>query len=36
MKQLMKPYDGMRAKIRKVNVNRIYDNGPEPHEMETK
>ena len=36
MKQLMRQYDGMRAKTKKVNVSQIYDIGAEPHEMEIK
>ena len=36
MKQLMRPYDGVKAKIRKVKVNRIHDTGAEPHETEVK
>ncbi len=34
-KQVMRPYDGMRAK-KQVNVTRIYDTGAEPHEMGVK
>jgi hypothetical protein len=36
MKQLMRPYDGVKAEIRKVNITQIHDTGAEPHEMEVK
>jgi len=36
IKQLMRPYDGVKAKIRKVNITQIHDSGAEPHEMEVK
>jgi hypothetical protein len=36
MKQIMRPYNGMRAKRKKVNATQIYDSGAEPHEMEVK
>jgi hypothetical protein len=36
MKQLMRPYEGVKAKIRKVNLTQIHDTVAEPHEMEVK
>jgi len=36
MEQLMRQYDGMKAKIRQVNVTQIHDAVAEPHEMEVK
>jgi hypothetical protein len=36
MKQLMRPYGGMRVRIKKVKVTQIHYTGAEPQEMEVK